>query len=783
MNSRDRRADWLIVVPGVILAIWVMCAAAVVWQGLGPRAPGFGDRLVRMVSSLGQEAHGSAPRAETGPTRMSDPRLASLRRAADTWKRSERQERKVVDQVCLVPDVESFFHAIAAWDEHAFFPILIDEPAWTLPFVRAFGPARVVRYESRRGQLVEASPSGAGFGLPDGPDAVWSQALLAVARAWTMASESDNAVPDAGLPPRHLGAVPPGIVLAAPQAPMLAGAVALAAGRFQPLVRLPASADEAGLTSGSARASRFGEVMSVPRACWFARTVEARVAAVVPAYDQLGDDCDFVTLAADWPFRYSCDIGNQPIRGIYALDDLIGRRFEPAAGLGWLNQARRRWAYTGRLLGDPAASVARAMGSLFLQPSSALLWNTYGGGNPWSDYTMVPAAPELAPATGTVGTVVERSGAAADLASWHQVVDPVNRFGLVLINSSGGPDWFNISGGVGRPSDLPRSVPATVAMIHSFSAADPTDPQTIAGRWLAHGAFNYFGAVNEPFLLAFRPPRLVAELIASGMPLVAALRQGEDEAFGIPWRLCYLGDPLYRLEPPALMPGHPSSTKEKAQSAHGGRMGPIAWQSSSSTYALWPVSEISSVPSVSEQAKAGRVTDSETARFRWCWDASIAEAAGRPVRASGAPVAAADGWRQALRAIRRDRLAPNLRPLLDDLVIDDLEALGACEELMSRLAQVPATERGPRAWQALETCGMTRLARLTRDGLTTAGFIRVLDLWDEVMGLSWPSGSRFPAHYTERVAALARSDSHRHRLWLDRLERAGRASTIQPGAH
>ena len=64
---------------------------------------------------------------------------------------------------------------------------------------------------------------------------------------------------------------------------------------------------------------------------------------------------------------------------------------------GWLNQARRRWAYTGRLLGDPAASVARAMAALFLQPNSALLWNTYTGGRPWSDYTMGPAAAATEP--------------------------------------------------------------------------------------------------------------------------------------------------------------------------------------------------------------------------------------------------------------------------------------------------------------------------------------------------------------------------------------------------
>ena len=84
-------------------------------------------------------------------------------------------------------------------------------------------------------------------------------------------------------------------------------------------------------------------------------------------------------------------------------------------------------------------------------------------------------------------------------------------------------------------------------MIHSFSAADPADPATIAGRWLTQGAFVYYGSVNEPYLLAFRPASVVAELAAAGVPMAAALRQSEVEPFGRPWRLIYLGDPLYRI--------------------------------------------------------------------------------------------------------------------------------------------------------------------------------------------------------------------------------------------
>ena len=43
------------------------------------------------------------------------------------------------------PTWTSFLEVIATWDERSFFPILIDDPAYTLPFLRAFRPARVVR--------------------------------------------------------------------------------------------------------------------------------------------------------------------------------------------------------------------------------------------------------------------------------------------------------------------------------------------------------------------------------------------------------------------------------------------------------------------------------------------------------------------------------------------------------------------------------------------------------------------------------------------------------------
>ena len=77
---------------------------------------------------------------------------------------------------------------------------------------------------------------------------------------------------------------------------------------------------------------------------------------------------------------------------------------------------------------------------------------------------------------------------------------------------------------------------------------------------------------------------------------------------------------------------------------------------------------------------------------------------------------------------------------------------------------------------------MDRLARLDQERDPVESFARALDLWDEVMRLSWPQGSPFPAQFTERVAALAAADAYRRRgPWLDRLRRVGEALSSPPG--
>jgi hypothetical protein len=189
----------------------------------------------------------------------------------------------------------------------------------------------------------------------------------------------------------------------------------------------------------------------------------------------------------------------------------------------------------------------QAMCSLFLQPQTPLLFDGYTGrGRPWSDYGMESTAADMATRFDSVTWIHDRGRAGID--EWRSVFGPRNRFDLIFVNSSGTPKAFNLAGNSGKTEDIPLGRPAAIYMIHSLSAARPNDTGTLAGRWLANGAFLYFGSLNEPYLPAFRTPHLAWQLLAAGAPVSAALAKlPQEDATGAPWRLRLIGDPLYRV--------------------------------------------------------------------------------------------------------------------------------------------------------------------------------------------------------------------------------------------
>lgn len=572
------------------------------------------------------------------PSSPTDPRLAALRRASAAWDARRGPQRVVVDQVVLVPDVPSFFEAIAEWDHGHWFPILIEDAEYAPKFLRAFRPARVIR------------PAGRPAPIP--PGELWDRATRAVGLAWSPApcgpprdARSTGATaPDASATPAArwrgrgdsvpgwLGPTPPGVVLSMPDSPSLAGAVALAAGRFQRLVLWKPDA-------------RREEVLDPEKAERLSLDLEAKIANAVPRYAAMGDDCDFLTLAGPYPVGHRI-AGQPPRAGVAAVDDLLGRDGGTAF----------RWAYLGRLEADPVASVYRAMASLFLRPRSALLFDTYDGRNPdFRPYLMKPAS-RLAPKDLTVSLI---DGAGANLRGWWRAMGLLNRFDLVYLNSSGSPTAFNLADSSGLTADIPPSVPCVVLMNHSFSAADPTDARTLAGAWLSGGAFLYFGSMNEPYIQGFRTPSLVLSLLREGLPIAAAVRMGPDEfpEFGAPWRLHLLGDPLYRID------------------ARGAGADRAAWWEETSG---WP--ELTAGPRPPAAAP-------EADRLDWAWRETLQDAA------SGRE---ADAVEDTLLAIRRESLPQGRRAVWDGLMVDLLPRSRARRlEILARLDAVPTSERSP----------------------------------------------------------------------------------------
>jgi len=659
----------------------------------------------------------AAPASAAPVESMDDPRIAHLLDAARTWREMRGPGREVVDQLVLVADVPTFFSALAAWDGRTFYPILIDDPRWTLPFAEAFRPSRILRWPT--------TPRGVGSGPVD----EWGAAGEAVSRAWVEDEPGQVDLPPPGARPRDLGRTPPGLVLSHPGSPALAGAAALAAGRFQPLVRVGRVVTE----DRREEPLGFAATLTEEQAIAFARRVEARVASVAKSYGDLGDDVDFLTLAGDWPFRYDSRRGSGMNRGDRAVDDLLGRELPP--GTADVDGARRRWAYTGRLLGDAPASVYRAMAALFLQPESALLWNTYGGGHPWSDYDVAGAATILR-LIRPAADVRAHAGSLADLAAWRAAIEGPGGRDLLMMNSSGSPVRFTIAGGPGLTGDVPLDGTSAVSLIHSFSAADPTDPDTIAGRFLDRGAFIYYGSMNEPYLISFRVPYILAQLMVAEVPLGAAFRQGPGEGFGFPWRLVYLGDPFYRIDP--------DRARDRPRRAHAD----------------------ASPPGVNVLAARPRPDSPDAAgTLDWCYEASL-------LASATLGTAATPDVLQALDDLDRSRLDAGRRARFDALLVDRCLAAGDLAGLLDRLLRIPDRERTPTVWRAVETAAFGRLAALLREDR----FDDALDLWGRIAVAPWRPGSDFPGDLTRRIAEGA----DRGRLPAFRARLAGALDRLDP---
>lgn len=426
------------------------------------------------------------------PAQVLGSRIETLRRASG-----------VCSTVVIATDGDAYLRAIRAWTPTQRFPVLIDDGSDAARddiarFVRAFEPEGVVVLDGGS----EAAPGGSLAG----------RASDAVRAAWGVASEKELDGSWA-----KSGWRPPGLVVACEDDPAWPGAVALAAGRGQRLAWVDPP-------RGGVDAAWSAELASA-----FEGMIVGALDAGKDEWRALGDDIDAVTLCLNVPTK----VGD-PKKPL-ALTDVIGRHASGA-----------RYAWCGQVFGDEAASAYRAMCALFLPPRSAWVFDGYK-----ADFAPPYAGERGADVLRNAGFEVTSDGGGNGRAdTWRRRAASATSGaftpGLIHVNSSGHAAWFTTVSGRGRTGDVPRlSTPALVHFIHSFSAQNPGNGATIAGRWLTSGAYAYVGSVDEPTLGAFFPIEHIAGRMLGGFPLGAAIRANDPSAKQ--WKIALVGDPLITM--------------------------------------------------------------------------------------------------------------------------------------------------------------------------------------------------------------------------------------------
>jgi hypothetical protein len=477
--------------------------------------------LVITASILAQSLTGSQPPAAepvapvTPPTSPAagqplPPQLLLGQRLA-----ALRQGTTVLGTIVLVSDAPSYLEAIGAWSDAVRFPILVDDGTPEARediarFARAFRPTRVVRYGPE--------PSKAASATFDKPDTTSVQ--LAHEQSWDAVAESAGlANPVARLASRwrEVGHVPPGLVLATANDPAWAGGLALAAGWGQPFSFVGSGQD-------------VNSAMQVKHADGLEKMARDAAAASGLTWDKLGDDIEAITLAMNVPARIA-----ENDKEFFALTDRVGRSGD---GL----KAGARWAWCGQLFGSVPRGVYRAMCSLFIQPEEAWIFDSYAESAPWNTWDGTQAKKVAESEGWPVKLGVKLFDTPNNTAAaWRTASARPLSAGLVLVNTMGNWDFFDLQAGRREPGDIPvQRVPTMVHMVHSWSARNPDDRTTVGGRWLDQGSYVYVGSVHEPFLQAFVPtPQVMGRLLA-GAPIGAAVRQENTQV----WRVTTLGDPL-----------------------------------------------------------------------------------------------------------------------------------------------------------------------------------------------------------------------------------------------
>jgi hypothetical protein len=430
----------------------------------------------------------------------------------------------VAPVVVIVRDTTSYVEAVGMWRLTVRFPVLIDDGTPNAReniarFVRGFKPEKVLRYASK---------------TPDRSNGVADPAAVesAVGRAWSMAPATETKTFDRAAVIaewKALQLTPPGVVVAAVDDPAWTAALALSAGRGQPIF-------------WTASTRRLDAAFTVAEVEKLEKSIETFAEGTGYSWKGLGDDLEAVTL---------CTAMQQTIAGtavgVMATTDRIGRQ---APG-------PKRWAWGSQISGSTAGSAYRAMTALFLPTTAKDAWifDSYPDSPGWNAYAGKATEDALKALGWSVKGVRTPSGG---IDAWRQeIAKPIDAT-MIFVNTKGEKHQFHLASGTGTLADVPfLNVPSVVNFVHSYSAQFVGTRETLAGRWLDRGAAGYVGSVDEPQLSGFVPTPAVAARLAAGIPLAAAARYDDAP----PHKITIIGDALWTLggiaipkAPPAAIP-------------------------------------------------------------------------------------------------------------------------------------------------------------------------------------------------------------------------------------
>ena len=328
---------------------------------------------------------------------------------------------------------------------------------------------------------------------------------------------------------------PLGLVLTSENSNAWPAALALAVGRGQELMSL-----EGSFGGG-------GTILSASKSLLLTEQIRKRCEETGLDWKTLGDDLDAITICRNLPSRARMDLpsgarvqaaGDKGNDEPLAITDLLGRLPDG-----------RRYAMVGWINGSNIESTYIAMCSLFLKQETAWLCNGYPNEGQWGQYGFDKADQTLSEA-GFTCTVTNN----ASVRTLRGLSSGGIKDDLILMNSKGNRDFFDLGNDRGTTNDMPvLDSPAALQMIHSWSLQDPSNNQTIGGRWLNHGVYAYIGSSHEPMLGAFVPPAELTRRLTMLVPFLVAGRWWDGQGpFSKVWRINTLGDPLMTIPPPDL---------------------------------------------------------------------------------------------------------------------------------------------------------------------------------------------------------------------------------------